>query len=334
MAKSSGSKSKKPQKLSSFQDSVGVMDHLRNGSAFAGFAFTKIAQGKLGYMPPIEELENPKNKYATEIYSSDGILLSTYYVDEGNRVEVQYRDLSPHLVRALIATEDLRYTRHSGIDIKALFRVFFKRVILRQQTAGGGSTITQQLAKQLYTPPAQSRFERAMQKPIEWVIAVQLERFYTKEEILTMYLNKFDFRYNAVGIKTASWVYFATTPDKLNMEQAATLVGMFKNPVLYDPLRYNQRTKERRNLVLEQMQRAGYIDRAVCDSVQDLELETDYRKVDHSLGLAPYFRQYLRLMLTHTEPKRKNYASWQDQLFKDDSIAWETNLCSAGVIKM
>lgn len=327
MAKSSGSKSKKKASKNSVLSRILLVLWITFITVVLLLAllFTKIAQGKLGYMPPIEELENPKNKYATEIYSSDGILLSTYYVDEGNRVEVQYRDLSPHLVRALIATEDLRYTRHSGIDIKALFRVFFKRVILRQQTAGGGSTITQQLAKQLYTPPAQSRFERAMQKPIEWVIAVQLERFYTKEEILTMYLNKFDFRYNAVGIKTASWVYFATTPDKLNMEQAATLVGMFKNPVLYDPLRYNQRTKERRNLVLEQMQRAGYIDRAVCDSVQDLELETDYRKVDHSLGLAPYFRQYLRLMLTHTEPKRKNYASWQDQLFKDDSIAWETN---------
>ncbi|MDD2560634.1 MAG: transglycosylase domain-containing protein [Bacteroidales bacterium] len=221
MAKSSSSKTKKEVSKSSVLSRIlwAVWIAFITVVLLLTLLFTRIAQGKLGYMPPIEELENPKNKYATEIYSSDGVLLSTYYVDEGNRVQVEYKDLSPHLVRALIATEDLRYTRHSGIDVKALFRVFFKRVILQQQTAGGGSTITQQLAKQLYTPPAQSRLERAMQKPIEWVIAVQLERFYTKEEILAMYLNKFDFRYHAVGIKTASWVYFATTPDKLNMEQ-------------------------------------------------------------------------------------------------------------------
>lgn len=286
--------------------------------------FGLIANGKLGYMPPIEELENPKNKFATEVYTADGVLLTTYYMETDNRVYVNYHQLSPYLVKALIATEDFRYTKHSGIDFKALMRAGIKSVLLNKD-AGGGSTITQQLAKLLYTPTAENKLERAMQKPIEWVIAVQLERYYTKEEIMTMYLNKFDFLYNAVGIKTASWVYFAETPESLKLEQAAMLVGMLKNPSLYNPMRYPERTIGRRNLVLEQMLKAGYISKAVCDSASSLPLELKYNKVDHREGLAPYFRQYLRVMMTHTKPLRKNYAAWQDQLYRDDSIAWETN---------
>lgn len=287
--------------------------------------FSMISHGKIGYMPPIEELQNPKNKYATEVYTADGKLLTTYYMDTDNRISVEYEDLSPYMVQALLATEDIRFAKHSGIDFKALFRAIVKRGILRQKSAGGGSTLTQQLAKQLYTPTAESTFERLLQKPIEWVIAVKLERFYTKEEIMTMYLNKFDFLYNAVGIKNAAQVYFNTTPDALSIEQAATLVGMFKNPSLYNPIRKKENSLKRRNLVLSQMVVANYLTQAECDSLQALPLVTDYQRISHTEGLAPYFRQYLRVMMMHGKPERKNYASWQDQLFRDDSVAWETN---------
>jgi len=288
--------------------------------------FVLIANGKIGYMPPIEELENPKNTVATEVYSADGVVLNTFYhKNTGNRVLVRYDQLSPMLVQALIATEDIRFSRHSGIDVKALFRAIIKRGLFFNKHAGGGSTLTQQLAKQLYTPRAENVLERLMQKPIEWVIAVQLERCYTKEEILTMYLNQYDFVNNAVGIKTASWVYFGTTPDKLTLEQAATLVGMCKNATLYNPVRFNERSRQRRNVVLNQMRKAGYISRDTRDSIQALPLEINFHKVDHKEGLAPYFREYLRLMLTHKKPRRSNYASWQLQQYKDDSLAWETN---------
>ncbi len=287
--------------------------------------FSLISNGKIGYMPPIEELQNPKNKFATEVYTSDGKLLTTYFMDTDNRVSVEYSQLSPHLVRALIATEDVRFTQHSGIDFKALLRAIVKRGLLRQKSAGGGSTLTQQLAKQMYTPTAGNSFERILQKPIEWVIAVKLERFYTKEEILTMYLNKFDFLYNAVGIKNASKVYFNTTPDALNIEQAATLVGMFKNPSLYNPIRRKENSLSRRNLVIQQMAEAKFISQTECDSLKALPLETDYQRMSHTEGLAPYFRQYLRVTMMHSKPERKNYASWQEQLYRDDSLAWETD---------
>lgn len=288
--------------------------------------FTLIAYGKIGYMPPIEELENPKNTVATEVYSADGQVLSTFYHrNTGNRVLVGYQDLSPVLVKALIATEDVRFSRHAGIDVKALFRAIIKRGLFFDRNAGGGSTLTQQLAKQLYTPRAENKIERLFQKPIEWVIAVKLEKFYTKEEILTMYLNQYDFINNAVGIKTASWVYFGTTPDQLTLEQAATLVGMCKNATLYNPIKHNERARQRRNVVLNQMYKADYITKAVRDSVQALPLEVQYHKVDHKEGLAPYFREYLRQIMTHKKPKRSQYASWQAQQFKDDSLAWETN---------
>ena len=164
--------------------------------------FAAIAKGWIGYMPPVEDLENPNYKFATEVISEDGQVLGTYSYSKENRVYVGYDDLSPHIIGALIATEDVRFADHSGIDVKALFRALVKRGLLMQKNAGGGSTITQQLSKQLYSPSAGNVMERLFQKPIEWVIAVKLERYYTKEEILTMYLNKFDFLNNAVGIKT------------------------------------------------------------------------------------------------------------------------------------
>ena len=174
--------------------------------------FILIARGCIGYMPPIEELENPKDKFASEIYSSDMVVLGNYYQSQGNRVYTDYQDISPTLVNALVATEDVRFYDHSGIDFKALARAVFKRLLFMGESAGGGSTITQQLAKQLYSPNAENKIERLFQKPIEWVIAIQLERFYTKEEIIKMYLNKFDFLYNAVGVQSAAAVYFSTPP--------------------------------------------------------------------------------------------------------------------------
>lgn len=287
--------------------------------------FVAIANGSIGYMPPVEQLENPIDKFASQVIASDGKTLGTYAQSKDNRISVNYNDLSPDLVKALIATEDVRFAEHSGIDAQGLFRAVVKRGILMQKSGGGGSTITQQLAKQLFSPGADNLMERLFQKPIEWVIAVQLERFYTKEEIINMYLNKFDFLYNAVGIQSASRVYFGTTPKDLKIEEAATLVGMCKNPSYFNPVRQPERTKGRRNTVLDQMQKAGYISQAECDSLKALPLTVRFTRMDHKDGPAPYFREYLRLTLTAKKPDRDDYASWQRQKFTEDSLAWETN---------
>ena len=284
--------------------------------------FLAIVRGAIGYMPPVEQLENPIDKYASQVISSDGKVLGSYAHSRDNRIYVNYKDLSPDLVKALIATEDIRFADHSGIDLQGLLRAVVKRGILMQKSGGGGSTITQQLAKQLFSPSADNVMERLFQKPIEWVIAVQLERYYTKEEIISMYLNKFDFLYNAVGIQSAARVYFGKTPKNLSIEEAATLVGMCKNPSYYNPVRRNERTKGRRNTVLDQMAKAGYITPGECDSLKALPLEVHFNRMDHKEGLAPYFREFLRMTLTAKKPERKNYASWQDQKFKEDSAAW------------
>ncbi len=296
------------------------------GIIFSIIIFTLISTGIIGYMPPIEELENPKNNFATEVYTSDGVVLNTYYhKNTGNRVMVSYNQLSPNVVNALISTEDVRFTKHSGIDVKAIFRAIVKRGLFFNKKAGGGSTLSQQLAKQLYTPRAENKLERLMQKPIEWVIAVKLERFYTKEEILTMYLNQYDFSNSSVGIKTASWTYFGKTPDKLSIEEAATLIGMCKNSAYYNPVRFPERSRDRRNTVLNQMYKAKYITKEKRDSLQQLPLTLDYHKVDHKEGPAPYFREYLRQILTKKKPNKRNYADWQLQQYRDDSLAWATN---------
>lgn len=289
------------------------------------FIFFSIAKGWIGYMPPVEDLENPNYKFATEVFSEDGKVLGTYSYSKENRVFVGYNDLSPNIINALIATEDVRFAEHSGIDAYALTRAIVKRGILMQKNAGGGSTITQQLSKQLYSPSADNVMERLFQKPIEWVIAVKLERYYTKEEILTMYLNKFDFLNNAVGIKTAAFTYFGCEPKDLKIEEAATLVGMCKNPSLYNPVRYNERSRGRRNVVLDQMRKAGYITEAERDSLQALPLKLKYNRVDHKEGLATYFREYLRGMLTAKKPDKANYRGWQMQKYYEDSLDWENN---------
>lgn len=289
------------------------------------FIFFSIAKGWIGYMPPVEDLENPNYKFVTEVFSEDGKVLGTYSYSKENRVFVGYNDLSPNIINALIATEDVRFAEHSGIDAYALTRAVVKRGILMQKNAGGGSTITQQLSKQLYSPSADNVMERLFQKPIEWVIAVKLERYYTKEEILTMYLNKFDFLNNAVGIKTAAFTYFGCEPKDLKIEEAATLVGMCKNPSLYNPVRYNERSRGRRNVVLDQMRKAGYITEAERDSLQALPLKLKYNRVDHKEGLATYFREYLRGVLTAKKPDKANYRGWQMQKYYEDSLDWENN---------
>lgn len=248
--------------------------------------------GSLGFdpLPSLEELENPKSNLASEIYTGDGKLIGKYFKE--NRTNVQYEELSPFLVDALIATEDERYRNHSGIDFRGLIRA-----VVNMGSAGGASTITQQLAKMMFNEPAQSTLERVMQKFQEWILAVELEKRYTKNEIIVMYYNKFDFIYNAVGIKSACNVYFNKEPNELDIEEAAVLVGMAKNPSLYNPKKFPENALKRREVVFAQMKRSKLIDQQQYDSLRVLPLELDYKVVDHKEGLAPYFRETLRLKL-------------------------------------
>lgn len=286
-----------------------------------------IYHGYIGYMPPVEGLLNPEDRFASRLFTSDGVEMGRFYQSRNNRVYADYSEISPNVINALIATEDERFMQHSGIDIMALSRVLFKTILLRQKNSGGGSTITQQLAKQLYSPESDGLMDRFIQKPVEWAIAVKLERYYTKEEIIKMYLNQFDFLNNAVGIKTAAHVYFNTTPDSLKIEQAAMLVGMAKNPSLYNPVRADRKDAAvgRRNVVLQQMLKADLITEAECDSLCALPLEVKFTKVDHKDGIAPYFREAVRLMMQAKEPRRGDYPDWDQQRFVDDSIQWATN---------
>ena len=286
-----------------------------------------IYHGYIGYMPPEEGLLNPEDRFASRLFTSDGVEMGRFYQSRNNRVYADYSEISPNVINALIATEDERFMQHSGIDIMALSRVLFKTILLRQKNAGGGSTITQQLAKQLYSPESDGLMDRFIQKPVEWAIAVKLERYYTKEEIIKMYLNQFDFLNNAVGIKTAAHVYFNTTPDSLKIEQAAMLVGMAKNPSLYNPVRADRKDAAvgRRNVVLQQMLKADLITEAECDSLCALPLDVKFTKVDHKDGIAPYFREAVRLMMQAKEPRRGDYPDWDQQRFVDDSIQWATN---------
>ncbi|MBQ8968807.1 MAG: penicillin-binding protein [Bacteroidaceae bacterium] len=287
--------------------------------------FVLIENGTIGYMPDLQQLENPVDKYASQVFSDDGVLLGTWSYSRANRIFVSYDELPPNLVKALIATEDERFYEHSGVDFRAVLRAMVKRVILRQKQAGGGSTITQQLAKQLYSARADNIWQRAMQKPIEWVIAVKLERYYTKEEIITMYLNYFDFLHNAVGIKTAARTYFNKEPMELGINECAVLVGMCKNPSLFNPVRRPENARGRRDVVLEQMQKAGWLNQVEVDSCKAEPLTLNFHRQDHKDGHATYLREFLRTVLTAKKPKRDNYASWQEQKFYEDSLAWEND---------
>ena len=284
--------------------------------------FWLISAGKLGFMPTFEELENPNNRFASEVYFADGPIMNRYFEKE-NRNYIEYREIPQSVIDALIATEDVRFYDHSGVDVRGLFRVA-KGLLTANTSAGGGSTISQQLAKMLFPRESDLNvFELAIRKFREWVIAVRLEKSYTKEEILTMYLNKYDFLNLAVGISSAADIYFQVPLDSLKVEQAAMLIGMAKNSSYYNPVRRPELTLNRRNVVLSQMYKYDKITREECDSLKKLPLGLNFKRVDHKEGLATYFREYLRLFMTANKPDRKRYRDLSQ--FRLDSIAWETN---------
>lgn len=308
----------------------------------AGIVLLLIYNGVVGYMPPIEELEDPHDKLASVLIASDGKTeMGRYFSGSGNRVNSEFDSISPYVVDALISTEDERFRDHSGIDFIALGRTGVKTLLLGDKSSGGGSTITQQLAKQLYSQPSSNIFKRALQKPIEWMISVKLERFYTKEEIINMYLNRFDFLNNAVGIKTAANVYFHKEPSELKVEEAAMLVGMLKNPSLYNPVRFPDRTRDRRNVVLEQMYKSRKLTKEELDSLKQLPLELDYHRVDHKQGIAPYLREELRMMFAAQPPVKPDPAKYKSKLgytlalgqYNTDSVQWADNPLYGWIIK-
>lgn len=285
--------------------------------------FFLIAEGKIGYMPSFKDLENPQSLLASEVISRDDVVIGRYFRE--NRSYVTYEQLPKNLVDALVATEDVRFYSHSGIDLRGLFRVL-KGIVTGDSSSGGGSTLSQQLAKMLFPrDEMESKFDLVMRKFKEWVIAVKLEKSYTKEEIITMYLNKYDFLNLAVGIKSAARIYFNTVPDSLRAEQSAMLVGMAKNSALFNPVRRPELTQNRRNVVLSQMERYNYISQTERDSLSALPMELEFTREDFKEGLAPYFREYLRVTMGANKPDRAKYASWQTQKYKEDSVAWETN---------
>ena len=288
-------------------------------------AFWAISKGMIGYMPPIEDLQNPINRFATQVYSADGKIMGTWNYNKENRICIDYSQLPSSLVEALVATEDIRFYEHSGIDCYALVRAVVKRGVMGQKSAGGGSTITQQLAKQLYSAKAHTVMERLMQKPIEWVIAVQLERNYTKDEIIALYLNYFDFLHNAVGIKTAANTYFNKEPSKLNIPESAMLIGLCKNPSYFNPVRNPERCRERRNVVLMQMVKAGYLSRELYDKYSAEPLKLNFHVADHKDGIAAYFRDFLRRYMMAKKPERNNYTEWNKIKYYQDSINWEND---------
>ena len=290
--------------------------------------FFLIYNGIIGYMPPIAELRNPTDNFASTMYTADGVEMGKIFQDRGNRYYVEFDQISPYLRNALIAVEDERYYEHSGIDATAIGRSIIKRIIMGREAAGGGSTITQQLAKQLYSPSSSNIFERALQKPIEWVIAMKLERYFTKDEIMQMYFNQFDFLNNAVGIKSAAYVYFGKdSPSELNLQEAALLVGMCKNPSYYNPRRYPDRAKSRRNLVLEKMVENGFLSQADCDKAKQTNVEVtsavDEKKKE--TNPAPYLREEVKRMMMAKRPVYKDYPTWNKQAFYADSAQWVDN---------
>lgn len=301
---------------------------LLSSVALATILFFLIWFGVIGYSPDIENLQNPISKSASLVYSADGKIIGTYNVDRANRIPVSYSKLSPHLVHALVATEDERFYEHSGIDFIALGRAIVKRGVMGQASAGGGSTITQQLAKQLFSTPAKSTLDRMLQKPIEWVIAIKLERNFTKEEIIALYLNYFDFLHGAVGIKIAANTYFNKEPKDLTVNESALLIGLCKNPSFFNPVRYPERAKERRDVVLAQMRKAGFLSPAEFTAYSNEPIELQFHRSDHKDGMAVYFREFLRQYMMMDRPSRDDYPTWNQRQFVIDSIAFATDpLC-------
>ncbi len=294
---------------------------------FVILMFVRAANGKMGFMPTFEELENPQTNLASEIYSDNGELLGKFFVE--NRTFVEYENLSPYLVDALIATEDVRYKRHSGIDVRSLTRVAVKSVLLGQG-AGGGSTISQQLAKNLFprdTTYIRTKIGKAghmiKTKLKEWNTAVRLERSYTKEEIIIMYLNTVPFGGEAiVGIKSAAWTFFETTTDSLTLEQSAILIGMLKAPSTFNPYRNPENARGRRNVVIDQMLKYAYLDSTTADSVKLLPVNATYNLASHTQGSANHFRTYLRVIMNANMPARENYPKYRYETYKRDSLRW------------
>jgi len=290
--------------------------------------FVMLSSGKLGYVPSFEDLENPKNNLASEVYSADSVLLGKFALE--NRTYVDFNELSPNIINALIATEDIRFHKHSGVDARGLARVFVKSILLGQSSSGGGSTITQQLAKHLY-PRDTTYYSWGVRRKIklgvtkfkEWNTAVKLEKNYTKNEIIVMYLNSVPFGHNAFGIKSAANVFYDTTPDSLKIEQAAVLVGLLKAQSRYSPVSNPERSLWRRNVVLNQMRKYQYLGEGEFDSLTTLPLGLSYRIQDHESGLATYFRQYLQMTLGARKPERSRYFMYS--YFQRDSIEWEEN---------
>jgi penicillin-binding protein 1A len=286
--------------------------------------FSFISNGILGYMPSFKDLENPKSMVATDIITTDNKSLGRFYKEE-NRSLANYKDLSPHLVHALVATEDERFYSHSGIDLRSFGRAV--KGIVTGKNAGGGSTISQQLAKLLFPRESNSGLKLVIRKFREWVIAVKLEKSYTKEEIMTMYLNKFEFINGAFGVDVASKTYFNTSPDSLSIEQAALLVGMLKNPFLYNPTRFEDRAMQRRNVVLHQMYKNKYISKQEYDKTKSLPLNVNFQRDGLKKGIAPYFRKYLEKTMIAIQPVRSDYGDSNHSLqkYREDSTAWATD---------
>ncbi|MFV0506943.1 MAG: transglycosylase domain-containing protein [Bacteroidales bacterium] len=290
-----------------------------------GLFFILISIGALGFIPTFEELENPESVIASEVISEDGNVLGKYFIDSENRSVLAYKDLPESLVEALIATEDARFREHAGIDMRSLFRVV-KGVLTGNSSLGGGSTLSQQLAKMLFPRQVNASIpELIMRKFKEWVIAIKLERSYTKNEIIALYLNKYDFLNLAVGIKSASRIYYDMTPDSLRIEQSAMFVGMAQNSSLYNPVRFPERTLNRRNVVLNQMKKYDYIDEETCDSLKQLPLNLSFKREDFKVGIASYAREYIRKYMTAKKPDLDDYASWQHELYEKDMYEWENN---------
>lgn len=278
--------------------------------------FYGIVDEWFGHMPTFEELENPKSNLASEVYSSNGDLLGTFFIE--NRSNISYRDISPNLINALVAIEDIRFEKHSGIDEKALLRVFYG--VITGNRRGGGSTLTQQLAKNLFPRGRLSTPQLVLRKFQEWITALKLERYYSKEEIIAMYLNTVPFGHNSYGIKSASATFFDSTPDSLNIQEAALMAGVVNAPTRYSPISNPERSLQRRNLVLSQMRKYGFITHEVYDSVSLLPLGVSkYSMQDHNQGLATYLREYLRGQLkewcsSHFKPDGSPYNLYKDGL--------------------
>lgn len=282
--------------------------------------FIALDFGILGAMPSVDDLAKDQNTFASEVYTQDGKAIGRYSYKR-NRVYADYNELPKHLVDALVATEDERFYEHSGID-----GIGVVRAIVKMGKDGGGSTITQQLAKNLFPRGEKlSPIKLVLRKLQEWVIAVKLEKNYTKEEIITMYLNTYDFLYQAVGIRMASNVYFNKYPQDLTLNESAVLVGMCKNPSLYNPKRYMSRSLSRRNVVLHQMLKNNYINEATFDLTKTQPIVLDFQKEDHKSGSGTYLREYLRGVITAKKPEKENYRAWQQQQFYEDSLQWENN---------